>query len=178
MFFLALLTSLDELSALVPALAYPSRDSNARCVINTYAITTITFQRRSLFHRTANAELLITTMFSYRNQGRFLLHAFVVMPEHLHVVLTPGSQAVERCVQFIKGGFSFSVRKQFAGELWQPGFHEHRIRDAEDFRNQVDYVAGNPGRRRLIDYPFVHTNYLGLLDAIPQAMTGLPASLE
>jgi putative transposase len=108
-----------------------------------------------------------------------MVHAFVVMPEHLHIVLTPGSgQTVERCMQLIKGGFSFSVRKQFAGEVWQPGFHEHRIRDAEDFRNQIDYVAGNPGRRRLIDYPFVHTNYLGLLDAIPHAMTGLPASLE
>jgi len=49
MFFLALLTSLDELSALVPALAYPSRDSNARCVINTYAITTITFKEDPFF---------------------------------------------------------------------------------------------------------------------------------
>ena len=107
----------------------------------------------------------MNTIFKYKDQGRFLLHAFVVMPEHLHVVLTPGSgQTVERCMQFIKGGFSFSVRKQFAGEVWQAGFHEHRIRDPEDFRNQIEYVAGNPGRRRLIDYPFVHTNYMGLLD--------------
>ena len=81
-------------------------------------------------------------------------------------------------MQLIKGGFSFSVRKQFAGEVWQPGFHEHRIRDAEDFRNQIDYVAGNPGRRRLIDYPFVHTNYLGLLDAIRHAIPGWHSSLE
>jgi putative transposase len=101
------------------------------------------------------------------------------MPEHLHVVLTPGrGQTAERCVQCIKGGFSFSVRKQFAGEVWQAGFHEHRIRDPEDFRNQIEYVAGNPGRRRLIDYPFVHTSYLGLLDAIPDAMTEVRAGLE
>jgi len=53
----------------------------------------------------------------------------------LHVLLTPGKgQTVERCVQCIKGGFSFSVREQFAGEVWQAGFHEHRIRDAADFR--------------------------------------------
>jgi putative transposase len=66
------------------------------------------------------------------------------MPEHLHVLLTPGNeQSVERCAQFIKGGFSFSVRKQFAGEVWQAGCHEHRIRDAEDFRCQVRYVAEN-----------------------------------
>jgi putative transposase len=89
------------------------------------------------------------------------------MPEHLHVLLTPGKgQTVERCVQFIKGGFSFSVRKQFAGEVWQAGFHEHRVRDAEDFRNQVEYVAGNPGRRGLMDYQFVHTKYMERLDGL------------
>jgi putative transposase len=126
-------------------LAYASRYPNARCAINTYAITTVTFQRRALFLRTANAELMVTTMFRCRDQGRLLLHAFVVMPEHLHVMLTPGKEhTVERCVQCIKGGFSFSVRKQFAGEVWQAGFHEHRIRDEEDFLNQIKYVAGNP----------------------------------
>ena len=112
------------------------------------------------------------TIFGYREQGRFLLHAFAVMPEHLHVMLTPGKgQTVERCVQCIKGGFSFSARKQFAGEVWQTGFHEHRIRDAEDFRNQIEYVAGNPGRRRLIDHQFVHTNYMDRLDDMPDAVS-------
>jgi putative transposase len=92
------------------------------------------------------------------------------MPEHLHVLLTPGQgQTVERCVQFIKGGFSFSVRKQFAGEVWQAGFHEHRVRDAEDFRNQVEYVAANPGRRGPMDHPFVHTKYMERLDGSSDA---------
>jgi putative transposase len=147
-----------------------------RCAINTYAITTVTFQRRALFLRTANAELLVNTIFRYRDQGRFRLHAFVVMPEHLHVMLTPGEgQTVERSVQCIKGGFSFAVRKQFTGEVWQAGFHEHRIRDTEDFRRQIEYVAANPGRRRLIDYPFVHTNYAGLLDTISDATADVGA---
>src|ERR1700743_2394636 len=99
-------------------LGYASREPTARCAINTYAITTTTFQRRALFFRTANAELLVNTIFRYRDQGRFRLHAFVVMPEHLHVMLTPGEgQTVERSVQCIKGGFSSAVRKQFGGEV-------------------------------------------------------------
>ena len=111
--------------------------------------------------------------------GSIRLHAFVVMPEHLHVMLTPGEgQTVERSVQCIKGGFSFAVRKQFTGEVWQAGFHEHRIRDTEDFRSQIEYVAANPGRRRLIDYPFVHTNYAGLLDTISDATADVGAGLK
>jgi putative transposase len=136
--------------------------------MSTYSITTVTFGRRALFLRIANADLLVKTIFRYREQGRFLLHGFAVMPEHMHVLLTPvDGQTIERCVQCIKGGFSYSVREQFAGEVWQTGFHEHRIRDSEGFRNQVEYVAQNPHRRRLTDYPFVHTNYLDRLDGVP-----------
>jgi putative transposase len=75
--------------------------------METYALTTTTHQRHSLFVRTANAELLVKTLFHYRDQGRYALHGFAVMPEHLHVLLTPSeSQTIERCAQCIKGGFS------------------------------------------------------------------------
>jgi putative transposase len=137
-------------------------------VMETYALTTTTYQRRALFVRTANAELLVKVLFHYRDQRRYRLHGFAVMPEHLHVLLTPSSnQTIERCAQCIKGGFSHEVRTQFAGEVWQPGFHEHRIRNEEDYRRQLDYIAANPERRRLIDYPFVHARFLDQLDTMP-----------
>ena len=140
----------------------------------TYALTTTTYQRRSLFVRTANAELLTNTLFHYRDQGRYKLHGFAIMPEHLHVLLTPApSQTVERCAQCIKGGFSHAVRSQFAGEVWQPGFHEHRIRDRNDFSNQLEYIAANPAKRGLLDYEFVHTQFPDRLDSIPEELLGL-----
>ena len=136
--------------------------------METYALTTATYQRRSLFVPTANAALLVKTLFHYRDQGRYQLHGFVVMPEHLHVLLSPSTnQTIERCAQCIKGGFSHEVRAQFAGEVWQPGFHEHRIRDGDDFRRQLAYIAANPERRGLADWGFVHTRFLGRLDAMP-----------
>jgi putative transposase len=137
--------------------------------MQTYAITTATHQRRALFLRTANAELLMSTLFHYRDQGRYLLHGFVVMPEHLNVLLTPSaSQTVERCAQCIKGGFSHSRRAQFGGEVWQTGFHEHRIRAVEDFRNQLGYIAANPEKRGLAGHAFVHTRHLDRLDPMPE----------
>lgn len=133
----------------------------------TYAITTVTWQRRTLFQTTENAQLLLDTLVHYRTQGRYQLHAFAIMPEHLHVLLTPSADnTVERCVQCIKGGFSHSIRKLLPGTIWQPGFFAHRIRDKEDFLYQRDYIAQNPIRRRLEDNAFVHTNYPGHLDTI------------
>ena len=57
--------------------------------LSAYAITILTFQRYSHFQRTVNAELFIATLFRYRDQGKFKLHGFVVMPDHVHVLITP-----------------------------------------------------------------------------------------
>jgi putative transposase len=142
--------------------------------MHTYALTTTTYQRRALFVRTANAELLVKTLFHYRDQGRYKLHGFAIMPEHIHVLLTPCSnQTIERCAQCIKGGFSHEVRTQIAGEVWQPGFHEHRIRDAKDFSNQLNYIAANPQRRGLLDHAFVHTRFLDRIDPMPVELISL-----
>jgi putative transposase len=136
-----------------------------RPAMETYALTTATIQRRALFVVTKNAELLVKTLFHYRDQGRYQLHGFVVMPEHLHVLLTSSEgQTIECCAQCIKRGFSHEVRKQFAGEVWQTGFHGHRIRDSEDFQRQLGYIAANQGKRGLVDYPFVHTRFINRLD--------------
>jgi putative transposase len=132
----------------------------------TYALTAVAHQRRRILQATSNAELLVSTLFRYRDRSRFLLHGFAVMPEHVHVLLTP-AETIERTVQLIKGGYSFAVRKQFAGEVWQPGYHAHRITSADDYRNQLAYIAANPDARRLRDYPYVHTRYAERLDPPP-----------
>ena len=139
----------------------------------TYAFTTATYGRRALFARTANAELLVSTLFHYRDEGRYRLHGFVVMPEHLHVLLTPAEgRTIERCAQCMKGGFSHAIRSQFGGQVWQSGFHEHRVRDAADFANQLAYIAANPEKRGLSDHAFVHTRYLSRLDPPPAHLMG------
>jgi putative transposase len=133
----------------------------------TYALTAVTYQRRRIFQRTATAELFINTLFRYRDSGKFNLHAFVVMPDHIHVLLTPApDQAIERCAQLIKGGFSFAIRKEFPGEIWQEGYHAHRVIDDEDLNNQHLYIANNPARKRYEAYPHIHSaeNYVGRLD--------------
>jgi len=151
--------------------------------VNTYALTTVTHQRRALFVRTANAELLLQILFRNRDLGRFFLHGFAIMPEHLHVLITPSArESIERCAQFIKGGFSHAVRAQFRGEVWQPGFHEHRIRNSTDFSRHLDYIEQNPVRRGLAGWEFVHSRWLDSLDPNPaigaRAVGGEPTCLN
>ncbi len=146
------------------------RVATLRRTQNTYSLTVCTHRRHRHFQRLANADLLIETLLRYRGQGRFHLHGFVVMPDHIHTLITPAQdQSTSRCVQLIKGGYSFAVRAERPGEVWQAGYHDHRIRDGEDFRNQLAYIANNPERTGDDSSPHVHTHkrYAGLLDAAP-----------
>jgi putative transposase len=94
------------------------------------------------------------------------------MPDHVHLLITPASDvAIERCAQLIKGGFSFAVRKEHPGDIWQEGYHAHRIVDTEDLQNQTSYILNNPGRKRMDAYPWVSSSsaYNSRMDEIPTA---------
>jgi hypothetical protein len=65
-----------------------------------YLITTKCWQGRSVFQVTENADILIEAIFHYRDSGAYLLHEFVVMPDHLHFVLAPSATtSLEKAVQ-------------------------------------------------------------------------------
>jgi REP element-mobilizing transposase RayT len=79
----------------------------------TFFVTSVTWRRRRLFQTDVNAEFLLRILFDYRDQRRFLLHEFVVMPDHFHLILTPApTVSLEKAMQFIKGGFSYSFKKE------------------------------------------------------------------
>jgi putative transposase len=121
----------------------------------TYLVTAVTAQRRRLFQVTATAELLEHTILDYRSQGRFLLHAFVIMPDHLHALITPAPDvSLEKAMQFIKGGFSFRLKSKL--DVWMRSFNESQIMDKEKFLNCVRYIEENPVRRGLVSTPQAH----------------------
>ncbi|MFQ5777878.1 MAG: transposase [Terriglobia bacterium] len=55
----------------------------------TYFVTSNTWERRPLFRKESPANLFLDCLFHYRNEGSFLLHEFVLMPDHFHLLLTP-----------------------------------------------------------------------------------------
>jgi REP element-mobilizing transposase RayT len=111
----------------------------------TFFVTTVTARRFPLFRNEATARLLMETLLHYEMQKKYELHAFVVMPDHVHLLLTPSPEiSLERAVQFVKGGFSY--RLHIRGTVWQeselyespdsrrggfraaPGIHPHESR--------------------------------------------------
>ncbi len=115
-------------------------------------VTAVTAQRRRLFQVTAAAELLKQTILDYRSQGKFLLHAFVIMPDHFHVLITPAPQvSLEKAMQFIKGGFSFRLKSKL--DVWMRSFNESQVMSQDKFRSCLRYIEENPVRRGLATAP-------------------------
>jgi len=137
-------------------------------------VSTQTWERRPLFRNEGWARLLVDVLYHYRGSA-YLLHEFVTMPDHIHVLLTP-TTSLEKAVQFIKGGFSYRAKKELGSsmEVWQKGFSDHRIRDAEDFLHHVAYVRENPVRKHLCerprDYQFSSAWANVELDPVPQGL--------
>ncbi len=137
-------------------------------------ITTETWQRRALFLDESWAKLLIDTLDHYRGSA-YLMHEFVIMPDHIHVLITPAT-SLEKAVQFMKGGFSYRANKELGSnlEIWQKGFQDHPIRDAPDYDVHVTYIRENPVKAHLCeqarDYPYSSACAALALDGVPQGL--------
>jgi putative transposase len=142
----------------------------------TYFVTAVTAERRRLFQVTSTAELLEQTILGYRRQGKFQLHAFVIMPDHFHALITPAVEvSLEKAMQFMKGGFSFRLNSKL--DVWMRSFNESQIMSKEKFMSCVRYIEENPVRRGLVSAPEAYrfsSATCGPLDPMPVH----PASAE
>lgn len=82
------------------------------------------------------------------NGKRYNLHAACVMPNHVHVVLTPkNNHKLSEILHSWKSYTSNQANKrlQREGDFWQQESYDHLIRSQKEFDRQVAYVLKNPG---------------------------------
>jgi putative transposase len=136
----------------------PKRE-NLRANQSSYFVSTQTQGRKPFFHHERWARLILATLKHYDGPA-YTLHAYVIMPDHLHLLITP-TETIEKAVQLVKGGFSFRAKRElgWSGEIWQRGFTDHRIRDEEDWKRHLEYIRKNPLEAGLVSndsrYEFV-----------------------
>jgi putative transposase len=122
----------------------------------TFFATTKTYGGRRLLETDRNATLLVDVLRSCVAARKFQLLDFVVMPNHLHLLITvPGGMTIEKAIQLIKGRFSYRLKKEFGypGEVWQAGFSEVRADTKESIAGYREYIAQNPVKAGLAESP-------------------------
>lgn len=122
----------------------------------TFFATTKIAAGRRLLQTERNANLLIDVLRTNVAAKKFQVHDFVIMPDHVHILLSVGDDmTIEKAMQLIKGSFSYRVKKDFAfsGEVWQRGFADQRIYNRDSFAKHSEYIRQNPVKAGLVDSP-------------------------
>ena len=148
-------------------MAKPARHSSPTDILSTsrtFFVTSKTMSGACLLQTERNVGLLINVMRDYAAEGKFKIHDFVVMPNHVHLLITVGGRmTIEKAVGMIKGRFSYRLQREtgYLGGIWQRGFSEVRVENRKSFLAHREYIAQNPVKARLVacaeDFPFSST---------------------
>ena len=125
-----------------------------------YFLTASIAGRRRIFTNWHRAMLVLDAIRWLHAADRFMVDAAVVMPDHLHLVGQLGESTLAKVMHTLKSYSAHGL--SVAGvetPVWQKGYHDHGLRDDEDYRARVRYVLQNPLRAGLVqrveDYPYV-----------------------
>ncbi|HET7106657.1 MAG TPA: transposase [Candidatus Acidoferrum sp.] len=140
-------------------------------------MTTKSWQNIAVFQVRETAEIVVRKIIEYRDRKDYLLHEFVLMPNHLHLLLTPSETvSLEKAIQLIKGGSSHEIHLVQGNKMpiWQSGFHESRVKDWANCKAKMDYIHFNPVAAKLVqrpqDWRFCSASGRFALDPIPQGL--------
>lgn len=107
------------------------------------------------------AREVIAWLLKAREAKGFSLYCYCLMPDHMHLVISPSSQGpdVTAIVQQFKSATTHkSWSLGFRGRLWQRSYYDHVARQEADVLAMCQYVIENPVRAGLAqnhgDYPF------------------------
>lgn len=98
------------------------------------------------------------TLISFLNRDdnkKYVLHAYVVMPDHLHIIIKPIlGYSLSTIMQKLKGGSAYTINKLLnrKGKFWQVENFDHLIRDGIGLREKWEYIKQNPVNAKIVNY--------------------------
>src|ERR1039457_2898935 len=84
--------------------------------------------------------------------GHYVLHAFVVMPNHVHLLATPPVE-LAKLTKSLKGITAKRANAMLAltgSPFWQDESYDRLVRDEREFERIRNYIEGNPVRAGLV----------------------------
>ncbi len=126
-----------------------------------YFVTFATWESRPVFQDPAAARFFVEELRTLRSELGFLLLGYVVMSDHVHLIVVPGLTAdLGKVMQYVKGRFArrYNERTGGVGKFWQDRYYESIIRDEAWLVRRMQYVEANPVTAGLVsepeEYPF------------------------
>jgi len=95
------------------------------------------------------ADAVEASFLHYQNTSKWWIHFLLLMPDHLHGLISFGRDVAMRRV--VADWKRFLARER--GIKWQRDFFDHRIRDDESLTEKWHYIRNNPVRKQLVSEP-------------------------
>ena len=114
----------------------------------------VTYKRRPILLE--NIDILWLAIDRAKSPAEFEIIAWVINPDHFHLILNPMQNNLSKLVKRIKLSFSMNYQKRKGlkkGRVWQYRFWDHIIRSEDDLNRHIDYVHYNPIKHRLTKNP-------------------------
>jgi putative transposase len=109
---------------------------------------------RPVSFRAAQKQDIVSALLYARQQAWMKLHAFVVMSDHWHALLSLNSdKPLSRLVGDLARRSRFNWQGTTNDYQWQSGFHDHKVRSGESVVDIVRYIENNPVRKQLVAMP-------------------------
>jgi putative transposase len=116
--------------------------------------------RIAIFQDPKRCRVAIDSLRRTSQAMQFLVHAFCLMPDHVHLLvegISPGSDLV-RFVSQWKQQAGYLFRKELRKGFWQRRFYDHILRSGEAVDAVAWYIGMNPVRKGIVlrphEYPF------------------------
>jgi putative transposase len=103
-----------------------------------------------IFHTSRLAELFIETLLHHRARGHYKLHAYLVVPDRVHLLLTP-KHSLDQTITLLQN--TLVNRLDSTATLWEPGFTAHPIRNLRELETLRTYLHQTPVRTNLAPTP-------------------------
>lgn len=139
-------------------------------------VTTKTHHNVKIFNKEENTELFLRVLFEVRQKLNFSLIGFVIMPDHLHLMVVPDRRnTISDVMRHLKGRFARLYNKSrrinsadygkkvivdrtgnlspSRANIWQESFYDHVIRNEQELLEKLNYIHNNPVTAKMVAKP-------------------------
>lgn len=125
-----------------------------------YHVTLCTHNRLTWFNDFPTARMVVKALRALHDDKSLHSIAWVIMPDHVHLLFQLGQQSdLSAVIKRFKGVSAITINRHLnrKGALWQRGFYDHAVRKEENLKEISRYIIANPLRAGLVenigDYP-------------------------
>ncbi len=137
-----------------------------------YFVTIVVQDRKPVFLNKMLAREVINCLIKLREQRKFNLYVYCLMPDHFHAIIGAGKsgQSLGRICGAFKSVSNRIYWQYGTGKLWQRQFYDHIIRNEEDFFESFEYIRLNPVRKKLTE-KIEDWEFTGIVDILHPKIT-------